>query len=158
MEVILSLGSNLGNRLANLPGTALIARAPLYTTEPVDVPTPYQAAYYYNTVVILETALAPEECSREVHAIEERMGRQRDGRRHVPRLIDIDLIACGSARRHSATLYLPHPEAAKRRFVLQPLADLRPDLILPGQQLSVAALLAALPLAPAVSPAPECWQ
>jgi 2-amino-4-hydroxy-6-hydroxymethyldihydropteridine diphosphokinase len=167
MEAILSLGSNLGDRrahliaardaLAKLPATRLTACAPLYETEPVEVPAAYRGAAYLNTIVVLETGLAPEELSREAHAIEARLGRRRGAERCAPRCIDIDLIACGDAVRELPELRLPHPRALRRRFVCQPLADVRPDLVLPGAARSVRATLAALPRRPAARRAARQW-
>ena len=167
MEVILSLGSNLGDRrahliaaraaLAALPGTRLVACAPLYETEPVDAPADDDRRLYLNTVLVLESALEPEAFSEAMHAIEARLGRVRGPERHAPRPIDIDLVAFGDLRRDTPSLRLPHPEAARRRFVLQPLADVRPGLRLPGQSRTVRELLAALPTTPAVALAGEQW-
>lgn len=154
MTALLSLGSNLGDRLANLraafdaleaevPHTAFVT-APVYETEPVDVPEEWAGLSYYNTAVAVETDLTPDELSVAVHAIEDRLGRQRIGY-HAPRTIDIDIVAFGDARSSRTDLRLPHPEAASRRFVLQPLADICPDFVLPGQSQTIRKLLAALP-------------
>ncbi len=159
MTALLSLGSNLGDRLANLraalatleagiPHTSF-AVAPIYETEPVDVPEQWAEQSYCNTAVALETDLAPDVLSATVHAIEEKLGRRRMGY-HAPRTIDIDIVAFGDARSSRPDLRLPHPEAASRRFVLQPLADICPDFVLPGQTRTIAALLADLPAVPEV--------
>ena len=167
MEAILSLGSNLGDRLANLlaagealaaiPTIRIVARAPIYETDPVDVPDRFHDTRFLNTILAVETDLPPETLAEVIHAVEARLGRRRGPTRHVPREIDIDLIVCGGARRDTPELRLPHPEAARRRFVLQPLADIRPDLILPGHALAVRDLLARLPQTPAVALAEEQW-
>ena len=154
MTALLSLGSNLGDRLGNLraalaaleaelPHSAFDA-APVYETEPVDVPEEWASQSYLNTAARIETDLSPDELSKSVHAIEDRLGRKRTGF-HAPRTIDIDIVAFGDARSSRPDLKLPHPEAASRRFVLQPLADICPDFILPGQALTIAELLASLP-------------
>ncbi len=154
MTALLSLGSNLGDRLANLraafaaleaeiPHTAFKA-APIYETEPVDVPEQWAGQNYYNTAACIETDMSPDELSVTVHAIEDKLGRKRIGY-HAPRTIDIDIVAFGDARSSRPDLKLPHPEAASRRFVLQPLADIVPEFILPGQTRTIAELLAALP-------------
>ena len=163
----LGLGSNLGDRAANLfrALAALGARgilvrrvSPLYETEPVDAPADDDRRLYLNTVLVLESALAPEAFSEAMHAIEARLGRVRGPERHAPRPIDIDLVAFGELRRDTPSLRLPHPEAACRRFVLQPLADVRPGLRLPGQSSTVHDLLATLPTTPAVALAGEQWK
>ena len=154
MTALLSLGSNLGDRLGNLraalaaletdlPHTTFVV-APVYETEPVDVPEEWAGQNYYNTAVALETDLAPDELSVAVHAIEDKLGRKRIGY-HAPRTIDIDIVAFGDVRSSRPDLRLPHPEAAARRFVLRPLADICPDFILPGQSRTIAELLASLP-------------
>ena len=168
MEVILSLGSNLGDRrayllaardaLSALPATRLVASAPIYETEPVDAPPGYAPRLYLNTVLVMESALEPAAFAGEMHAIEARLGRVRGPERNAPRTIDIDMVAFGQLRRDTPSLRLPHPEAACRRFVLQPLADVRPGLRLPGQTLTVRELLATLPPAPSVTPAAEQWE
>lgn len=167
METILSLGSNLGDRkhhleealreLRALPETRVVAIAPLYETEPVDVPEAYRSQDYYNTAAILETTLGPDILSLAVHAIEADLGRVRDGVRNSPRTIDIDIIACDDMRSDRSDLRLPHPEAPSRRFVCQPIADLKPDYVLPGQTKTVTEILAALPESPGIRRASEKW-
>ena len=154
MMALLSLGSNLGDRLANLraalaaleaeiPHSAFMA-APVYETEPVDVPEEWAGRNYYNTAACIETDMSPDALSVAVHAIEDSLGRKRQGR-HAPRTIDIDIVAFGDALSSRPDLKLPHPEAASRRFVLQPLADIVPGFMLPGQSRTISELLAALP-------------
>lgn len=154
MKVILSLGSNLGDRVANIKNaigelsrlekTEIVAEAKIYETEPVDVPAEFADSLYLNTAALLETGLTADEISFAVHDIEARLGRKREGY-HSPRTIDIDIISYGCERRSTPELKLPHPEAASRRFVLTPLCDICPDAVLPGQTRTAAELLAALP-------------
>jgi 2-amino-4-hydroxy-6-hydroxymethyldihydropteridine diphosphokinase len=168
MDVILSLGSNLGDRLAHLvqarealahlPRTRLVAASRVYVTEPVDAPPGAGGLEFLNAVVILETALLPPELLAATQAVEERLGRRRTAERNAPRTIDIDLICCDGLVLDTPELKLPHPRAAQRRFVCEPLAELRPALVLPGQPLPVLALLAHLPPRPAVSLAAEQWR
>jgi 2-amino-4-hydroxy-6-hydroxymethyldihydropteridine diphosphokinase len=146
-SVYLSLGSNLGDRRALLRA-ALEALARLgrldqvsqvYETEPwglVDQPR------FLNLCCRLRTALQAEHLLAQTQAIERRLGRQ-PGRRWGPRLIDIDLLAFDAQRIETPTLVVPHPRLAERAFVLVPLAEVAPDLELPGLG-TVAALLAAL--------------
>lgn len=167
MEAILSLGSNLGDRkgylekalkaLAALPETRVVAIAPLYETDPVDVPEAFRAQDYYNTAATLETTLDKEILSLAVHAIEADLGRVRDGVRNAPRTIDIDIVACDDLRSDRDDLRLPHPEAAARRFVCQPIADLRPDYSLPGHRETVTEILRSLPDSPGVRRAAVPW-
>lgn len=159
-EAILSLGSNLGDRrialeracaaLAEEPGLRILERSPIYETEPVGVPEEEAGRLFLNQVVIVSTDRSPEALSDTVHAIEARWGRTRTGVHGAARVLDIDLIAFGTERRNTPELTLPHPRTRKRRFVLQPLADLRPNLVLPGESRSVAELLRDLPDTPRV--------
>ena len=159
-EAILSLGSNQGDRLAGLdhacaaldvwPGILLLARSPVYETEPVGVPSAFANDLYLNRVVIVKTTLAPATFSNAIHTIEEHLGRAR-GAPGLPRVIDIDIITFGHLRLDTPELTLPHPRARARRFVLQPLADLRPDFVLPGDTQTVSDLLQALPPTPRVT-------
>jgi 2-amino-4-hydroxy-6-hydroxymethyldihydropteridine diphosphokinase len=157
MEIGLSLGSNLGDRLATLrdavtrisrlPGIRLVAAAPLYETDPVDVRPEYDSLRYLNTVIIIN---APDSCdlrdlSDNLHAIETALGRVRSSDRNAPRTLDIDVLYAGTLIRADGILDLPHPRWAQRRFVVQPLADVRPALQLPGETQTVSATLATLP-------------
>lgn len=167
MEAALSLGSNLGDRLAHLsrsregiarlPHTRVTAVSPVYETEPVDVPEAHRSAGFLNAVVVVETQLEVDVFSDAIHALEAELGRQRGPERHAPRPIDIDIIYFGDLTRAKNTLRLPHPEWARRRFVCAPLTDVRPDLILPGQTRSVHKILATLPDAPAAVRAAVQW-
>jgi 2-amino-4-hydroxy-6-hydroxymethyldihydropteridine diphosphokinase len=158
MEMGLSLGSNLGDRLRNLqtakaelaaiPGIEILERAPVYETEPVDVAPAHQHRRFLNTVILIETSKSPEELLRFLRIIEQRQGRRRTADRNAPRPIDIDIIFAGQMRRRGGPLTLPHPRWAERRFVVQPLADLRPDLVLPDEPRPVLDVLRALPPVP----------
>jgi len=166
MDAILSLGSNLGDRLArlvqarealaHLPQTRLVASSRVYATEPEAADT-RQELEFFNAIVVLETMLEAHVFSDAVHAIETRLGRKREADRHAPRVIDIDLICCDGLLLNEPALQLPHPRAHLRRFVCEPLNELRPTLVLPGQHLPIRAILAHLPAAPCVSLAAEQW-
>jgi 2-amino-4-hydroxy-6-hydroxymethyldihydropteridine diphosphokinase len=80
----------------------------------------------------------------KTRSIEIRLGRLRGSERNAPRTIDIDLLYLGEETLDHPELTLPHPRIAERRFVLQPLADIRPELVLPGRQRSVSEMLAHL--------------
>ena len=127
-----------------LPGVTLLACAPFYETEPVDVPEAFADCRYLNTVAIYAVALPLDAWSDRCHAAEDALGRVRTGYHH-PRTIDIDLLYYGDAVRDEPHLHLPHPQIASRAFVCRPLADVRPQLRLPGFSATVAELLAALP-------------
>lgn len=155
VEVGLSLGSNQGNRLQylreatkeikDIPGIELVAASPVYETEPVGVKPQYRDMAYLNAVLVIQTQLTMQDLSDRIHAVEEKLGRVREDDRFAPRTIDIDILYAGETVCKEDALTLPHPRWAERRFVLQPLADLRPNLHIPGSQQSVAEHLAALP-------------
>jgi len=159
---VLSLGSNLGDRMAwlntacaaleKLPGVRLIGRSPIYETEPLGVPDAFAHHLFLNGVVIVESCLTPLVFSRLIHDIEDRLGRIRGGTPNQPRTIDIDIITFGDLVCASPALTVPHPRALERRFVLQPLADLRPDFIFPDSTQTVSELLRLLPVRPACHP------
>ena len=149
----IALGSNLGDRLAHLraaldclreistTGEPVLA-APVYQTEPRLCPP--GSPDFLNTVVEIHFAGPPLDLLENTRAIELRLGRLRTAERNAPRTIDIDLLYLGGEIVCHESLELPHPRIAERRFVLQPLADIRPELVLPGHERTVASLLASL--------------
>lgn len=155
MEIGLSLGSNLDHRLNNLrgatnridalAGVSILAKAPIYETAPIDVKPEYANLQYLNTVVIIESSMELAVLSDALHKIETDMGRVRTEDRNAPRVIDIDVLYAGQIERADGILDLPHPRWAQRRFVIQPLADVRPFLRLPGESRTVSEILNSLP-------------
>jgi len=87
----------------------------------------------------------PESLLKKLQALEKEFGRQPKVIHNDPRPLDLDLIAFGGEIRTTPDLILPHPRASQRRFVLQPLSEIAPELVLPGQMKTVAQLLAGLP-------------
>jgi 2-amino-4-hydroxy-6-hydroxymethyldihydropteridine diphosphokinase len=153
VRVGIALGSNLGDRLAHLrqarsrllalPGAAgPVLDSRLYETEPVDSES--GAAAFLNAVIELEYNSPPETLLAALQQIETDMGRPPDRPRNAPRTVDLDILYAADLVLSENDLVVPHPRLHLRRFVLTPLADIRPDLILPGQQQSIAALLAGL--------------
>lgn len=161
MEFGLSLGSNLGDRLANLrrardevlaiPGVHLRAQSRVYETEPVDVDPDDRDKSFLNAVLSVETDLAPEDLAPLLHEVESRMGRRRESNRNAPRVIDLDIIYAGMRTIRSPTLCVPHPRWAERKFVVQPLSDVSPDFIAPGETRTVREILRFLPDSPRVA-------
>ena len=154
MEIGLSLGSNLGDRLARLkeakrrllalPDLRLAARSPVYETEPVGVKPEHQHLKFLNTVLVVDVFLSVHEFFDRLCEIEDAMGRERTLDRYSPRPIDIDIIYAGETRIESGGLVVPHPRWAERAFVVKPLADVRPDLVMPGNDKTVREVWSAL--------------
>jgi 2-amino-4-hydroxy-6-hydroxymethyldihydropteridine diphosphokinase len=167
IEVGLSLGANLGDRLGNmsearhrvlaLPGVELVAWSPLYETEPIDVDDAFRNEYFLNAVLVLSSAMDARKWLSAISEIEQAMGRVRGPDKNAPRPIDIDILYVGSACIDSGGLTVPHPRWAERRFVVQPLADVRPDLVLPGSGATVAEVLARLADCGRVTRFAETW-
>jgi 2-amino-4-hydroxy-6-hydroxymethyldihydropteridine diphosphokinase len=151
---IVALGANLGDarqnvlwgmgRLEELAEGPML-RSSLWRTAPVDCPP--GSPVFVNAVVgfVPRAGETPESLLAKLQALEKEAGRQPRKVLNEPRPLDLDLIAFGSQTRAATELTLPHPRAPERRFVLQPLSEITPGLILPGQRQSVAQLLAQLP-------------
>ncbi|MET7456169.1 2-amino-4-hydroxy-6-hydroxymethyldihydropteridine diphosphokinase [Streptomyces sp. NPDC005574] len=139
-RAVLSLGSNLGNRLETLqgavdaledtPGVRVKAVSPVYETEPWGV-EPGSQPSYFNAVVLLKTTLPPSSLLERAHAVEEAFNRVRD-ERWGPRTLDVDIVAYADVVSGDPDLTLPHPRAHERAFVLAPWHDVDPEAQLPG--------------------------
>jgi 2-amino-4-hydroxy-6-hydroxymethyldihydropteridine diphosphokinase len=151
MRTAIALGSNIGNRLENLRAArkaifnlanvkAPILSSAVYETEPVGCEP--EAGKFLNAVVEFEYGGNPACLLEQVIQIEEALGRRRHHPQNTSRTIDIDLLYCGERRINYERLQLPHPRLHLRQFVLRPLADIRPDLVLSGQTNTVSDLLA----------------
>jgi 2-amino-4-hydroxy-6-hydroxymethyldihydropteridine diphosphokinase len=142
------LGANLGDAratlsaalaaLARLPGARLVCSSPVYRSAPIDSGGPD----YLNAVAQIETRLDAAALLTQLQAIELAHGRERPYR-NAPRTLDLDLLLFGDAVIDTPGLVVPHPRLHERAFVLQPLADLAPQLQVPGHG-TVADLLAAV--------------
>jgi 2-amino-4-hydroxy-6-hydroxymethyldihydropteridine diphosphokinase len=139
-RAFVGLGANLGDRertlrsavdaLAATEGVEVVAVSTLRETEPVGVgPQPL----FLNGVAELETTLSPRELIDRLLAVEQRFGRVRIPGEHGPRTLDLDLLLVGREVVEEPGLTLPHPRLHERRFVLEPLAELAPGLVVPGR-------------------------
>ncbi len=136
MRVFLGLGSNLGDRwrhlrdaVSSLPG--VVAVSSVYETEPEGGPAGQPS--YLNLVVELDTAMTPRQLLGMCHRLESAAQRVRD-ERWGPRSLDVDILLVGDLKVAEPDLEIPHPRMWTRRFVLEPLADLAPDLVPDGWQ------------------------
>ena len=138
-QVILSLGSNLGDREANLqgavdalrdtPDVVVVDVSPVYETEPIGGPD--ESGPYLNIVLLADTTLAVETLLDRAHAVEQAFGRERSVK-GAPRTLDVDLITYGKKEISTDELTVPHPRAHERAFVLAPWLDIESDAVLPG--------------------------
>ena len=159
MRVGVALGSNLGERLAHLrnarkdigalPGALPPLRSSaIYETEPVGCEK--GAAKFLNAVIEFGYAGEALELLHQLATIEKLWGRASAHPKNVSRTLDLDLLYFGELEIETGDLQLPHPRIAEREFVLRPLADISPDLVLPKQAESVSFLLLRFPEATAV--------
>jgi 2-amino-4-hydroxy-6-hydroxymethyldihydropteridine diphosphokinase len=152
--VYLSLGSNLGDRAENLNGTLrrleslghVAAISSFYETEPVVVTA---QPWFLNCAVKLDTEKMPQQLLHSILDLERGMGRKRK-KLKGPRTIDIDILLFGSAIVETAGLTVPHPALHERRFVLEPLAEIAPDVRHPVFKRTISELRDALPSGQAV--------
>lgn len=146
--VYLLIGGNQGDRLQNLQQAIRLLEQD--AGEILQLSDIYETAAwgwedqpaFLNQALALHTRLAPEDLLQTTLQIEKKMGRERH-RQYAPRNIDIDIIFYGDEVVNLPTLTIPHPQMAKRRFVLQPLADLAPDMMHPVEKITVCEMLAA---------------
>jgi 2-amino-4-hydroxy-6-hydroxymethyldihydropteridine diphosphokinase len=148
-NAFIGIGSNLGDRetylrraleqLGSEEGLEVVAVSELRETEPVG---PVEQGPFLNGAVQIRTGLPARKLLERLLAIEERLGRVR-GERYGPRTIDLDLLLYGDEELDEPGLTVPHPRLHERRFALEPLAELAPDLVVPGRG-SLSGLLAEL--------------
>jgi 2-amino-4-hydroxy-6-hydroxymethyldihydropteridine diphosphokinase len=133
------LGANLGDPPAQLrealrligarPGIRVVATSQFYRSAPLG---PGAQPDYCNAVCAVDTDLNPDRLLTHLHEVERQMGRERPPQRWAPRLIDLDLLHYERVKMRTSRITLPHPEMHKRNFVLVPLAEVAPDLEIPG--------------------------
>lgn len=145
--VYLALGSNLGDRAANLAlardhiaagGIQILRVSSIYETAPREL---IAQPWFLNQVIEVRTALLPRQLLQRILKIERAMGRKRIAPKG-PRVIDIDILLFGGSRVSAPELDVPHPRIAERRFVLEPLAELAPDLRHPITKKTIREMLA----------------
>ena len=145
--VYLGLGTNLGDRAANLEramerlgasGVDVVRRSSLYATEPVGFGPQH---WFLNCAVEAETELMPRQLLRATQQVEREMGRRRMVR-NGPRVVDVDILFYGSSVVNMADLVIPHPRVTERRFVLIPLREIAPGLRHPTLRRTMGELLA----------------
>ena len=166
MRVGVALGSNIGDRLANFRAARKaivdlagvngpILSSSVYETEPVDCEP--GAEKFFNAALEIGYEGDPRNLLSDLKKIESSLGRPADHPRNVSRQIDIDLLYAGDAKIDNEQLHVPHPRMHERRFVLEPLAEIRPDLVLPNQTRTVAELLENLRDSAAVVRLKDQW-
>lgn len=167
MEIGFSFGSNVGDRiqilstarekLLSYEDCEFVGSSPVYETEPVGVKPEYEDLPYLNSVLVVETSASPEDWLVRLQTIEKTLGREREEDRFAPRTLDIDILYCDDQIIDSGGLSVPHPRWAERRFVVQPLADVRPRKIMPGTGQQVQEMLRSLEDAKTVAVFSEQW-
>jgi 2-amino-4-hydroxy-6-hydroxymethyldihydropteridine diphosphokinase len=144
----ISIGSNMGDRVANCRGgiealetlaeTRLEGVSRLYETEPVDY---LEQAWFVNAAARIETGLDPLQLLEALKGIERAAGKREGGIRFGPRPLDLDIILFDSVRIDTAHLVIPHPRMHQRRFVLRPICDIDPHVLHPSLKRSARQLL-----------------
>ena len=166
MRTAVALGSNLGDRLENLRAARRailglsnvkppILSSAIYETDPVDCEP--GANKFLNAVIEFDYDRDPPSLLEELIRIEKALGRKRDHPKNVSRTIDIDILYYDQRIIEDEGLQLPHPRMHLRKFVLQPLADIRPGLIMPGQTQTVDELAAKVKNSGEVVPFMDEW-
>ena len=167
MRAGIALGSNLGDRLTHLrhacaqilalPSVSLpVSYSRLYETDPVG--TEVEALPFLNAAIEVDFDGQAITLLDGLQSIEASMGRPSKRPRNASRVIDLDILYVGNLVLTNSEIVIPHPRLPTRRFVLQPLSDIRPDQVLPGQHATIAELLGALTSAERVEVFPESLQ
>jgi len=150
-DAYIAIGSNQGDRelyllravaeVGKIPDTRVVGLSPFYETTPVGMT---DQPNFYNAVLRLSTRLSPHDLLKALQNIEDNVFKRKRTVKWGPRSMDLDILLYGNQIVNSPELVVPHPQMSNRRFVLQPLSDIAPDLILPETGLSIKQLLNAL--------------
>jgi 2-amino-4-hydroxy-6-hydroxymethyldihydropteridine diphosphokinase len=150
-DAYIAIGSNQGDRelyllravaeIGRLPDTKVTGISPFYETTPVGV---VEQPNFYNAVLRLSTRLSPHDLLKALQNIEDNVFKRKRTLKWGPRSMDLDILLYGNQIVNSTELVVPHPQMLNRRFVLQPLNDLSPDLVHPEAGLSIGQLLKSL--------------
>ncbi len=150
-DAYIAIGSNQGDRelyllravaeISKLPNTKVTGLSPFYETTPVGVA---DQPNFYNAVLRLSTRLSPHDLLKALQNIEDNVFKRKRTVKWGPRSMDLDILLYGNQIINSPELVVPHPQMMNRRFVLQPLSDLSPELIHPEAGISIKQLLKAL--------------
>mgnify|MGYP001549950246 FL=1 len=138
----IGIGSNLDDpvrqvrealeELDTIPDSVLMSQSGLYGSKPMG---PADQPDYVNAVAAIDTLLSPEQLLEALQKIEQRLGRERDGEKWGPRVIDLDLLLYGKKKISTDTLTVPHPGLHERDFVIIPLAEIAGNITIPGKGL-----------------------
>jgi 2-amino-4-hydroxy-6-hydroxymethyldihydropteridine diphosphokinase len=160
-KVYIGIGSNLGAKeencrqaiaaLAANTGCSLVGHSPFYETEPFGFE---DQDWFINGVVQIRTAMSPNVLHEQLQAIESAVGRRHGGKKYGPRVLDLDILLFDDVVLHNDQLEIPHPRLHERRFVLQPLCDLAPELVHPVLGQTIQYLLTQLEDSKKVVPLP----
>jgi 2-amino-4-hydroxy-6-hydroxymethyldihydropteridine diphosphokinase len=146
-RIYLGIGSNLGNRSANLEGAVnriekmighVVKSSSVYETEPWGFNSKQM---FLNSVIEAETILSPDELLKTIHELESILGRKRGEKQYASRVIDIDILLYDDLVVVEKNLVIPHPLMQERKFVLVPLCDIAPDLVHPVLKKTISVLL-----------------
>jgi len=150
-DAYIAIGSNQGDRelyllravaeIGKIPDAKVIGLSPFYETTPVGMT---DQPNFYNAVLRLSTRLSPHDLLKALQSIEDNVFKRKRTLKWGPRSMDLDILLYGSQIINSAELVVPHPQMLNRRFVLQPLSDLSPDLKHPENGMSIGQLLKSL--------------
>ena len=148
MKIFLSLGSNIGNRIKNITKSInlisieadidIISKSKIYETSPMEY---LNQDFFLNQVIEIQSNLEPYDLLKISQEIENQLGRKKERKKYMPRVIDIDILAYSNLTIKNKDLFIPHPKIKFRKFILKPWTDISPDYILPNGKSTIKELL-----------------